>query len=74
MYRRTYSLDQWLPISIAPEDCDLQLGAIGKGGVRAWEFPCRKRGPLWFNVWRKRTGADLSDALARLALMTALSR
>jgi len=52
MHGRTYSLDQWLPISIAPEDCDLQLGAIGKGGVRAWEFPCRKRGPLWFNVWR----------------------
>jgi hypothetical protein len=42
---------RWLPISIAPEDCDLQLGVIDKGGVRSWEFPCRKRQAVWFNVW-----------------------
>ncbi len=43
--------DQWLPISIAPEDYDLQVGAIGKAGVRPWGFPCRKRQAQWFNVW-----------------------
>jgi len=42
---------RWLPISIAPDDCDLQLGVIDKGGVRCWEFPCRKRRAVWFNVW-----------------------
>jgi hypothetical protein len=42
---------QWLPISIAPQDCDLQLGVIDKGGVRPWAFPCRKRQAMWFNVW-----------------------
>jgi hypothetical protein len=42
---------QWLPISLAPEDCDLQVGTIGKDGVRPWGFPCRKRQALWFNVW-----------------------
>jgi len=42
---------QWLPISIAPRDCDLQLGVIDKDGVRPWPFPCQKRGAVWFNVW-----------------------
>ena len=47
-----HSFEQWLPISIAPEDCDLQVGAMDKSGVRAWTFPCRKRSALWFNAWR----------------------
>jgi hypothetical protein len=42
---------EWLPISIAPEDCDLQLGAIGRDGISPWAFPCRKHRALWFNVW-----------------------
>jgi hypothetical protein len=51
MSERHHSPDQWLPISIAPEDCDLQVGAIDKNGVGAWAFPCRKRNDLWFNAW-----------------------
>jgi hypothetical protein len=43
--------DQWLPISIAPEDCDLQVATIGKSGIQPFEFPCRKRHSNWFNVW-----------------------
>ena len=64
-----HSFEQWLPISIAPEDCDLQVGAMDKSGVRAWTFPCRKRSALWFNAWANRTGSDLSDALARVAFV-----
>jgi hypothetical protein len=45
-----HSFEQWLPISIAPEHCDLQVGAMDKSGVRAWTFPCRKRSALWFNA------------------------
>ena len=45
------SLHYWLPISIAPEDCDLKLGAIDKDGIRPLAYPCRKRQAVWFNVW-----------------------
>ena len=41
----------WLPISIAPEDCDLEVASIGKFGILALHFPCRKRQTHWFNVW-----------------------
>ncbi len=34
------------------KNCDLLVGAVDKGGVRAWAFPCRKRNALWFNAWR----------------------
>ena len=43
--------DRWLPISIAPENCDLQVATIGKKGIQPFEFPCRKYHSNWFNVW-----------------------
>ena len=47
-----HSFEQWLPISIAPEDCDLQVGAMDKSCVRARTFHFRKRSALCFNEWR----------------------
>ncbi|WP_027553119.1 hypothetical protein [Bradyrhizobium sp. Cp5.3] len=41
---------RWLPIQIAPEDCDLELGRL-KTGVVPWTFPCRRKSGVWFNVW-----------------------
>jgi len=42
---------QWLPIQIAPDDCDLELGQLRKTGVRPLTFPCRRKAGVWFNVW-----------------------
>ena len=42
---------QWLPIQIAPDDCDLELGRPHKTGIEPWTFPCRRKGGVWFNVW-----------------------
>lgn len=41
----------WLPIEIAPDDCDLQLGERHKSGVVPWTFPCRRKSGVWFNAW-----------------------
>jgi hypothetical protein len=43
--------DQWLPIQIAPDECDLELGRPDKTGILPWTFPCRRRSGMWFNVW-----------------------
>ncbi len=49
---RDYSSQrQWLPIQIAPEDCDLELGERRKCGIAPWRFPCRRKSGVWFNVW-----------------------
>ncbi|MGX1323390.1 hypothetical protein AB7M17_006843 [Bradyrhizobium sp. USDA 377] len=42
---------QWLPIQIAPDDCDLELGRPHKTGIVPWTFPARRRSGVWFNVW-----------------------
>lgn len=41
----------WLPIQIAPDDCDLELGRPHKTGILPLTFPCRRRAGVWFNVW-----------------------
>ncbi|SPP94982.1 conserved protein of unknown function [Bradyrhizobium vignae] len=43
--------EQWLPIQIAPGECDLELGRLHKTGIVPWPFPCRRKGGVWFNVW-----------------------
>ena len=45
--------DKWLPIQIAPDDCDLELGRPHKTGILPLTFPCRRSVGVWFNV---RTG------------------
>ncbi|QQO22259.1 hypothetical protein JJB98_21120 [Bradyrhizobium diazoefficiens] len=42
---------RWLPIQIAPDECDLELGRLHKTGILPWSFPCRRRSGVWFNVW-----------------------
>ncbi|MBW7969009.1 hypothetical protein [Bradyrhizobium sp. BR 10289] len=42
---------RWLPIQIAPDDCDLELGQRHKTGIQPWTFPCRRKRGVWFNVW-----------------------
>ncbi|MBR0817479.1 hypothetical protein [Bradyrhizobium liaoningense] len=42
---------QWLPIQIAPDDCDLELGRPHKTGILPLTFPCRRKAGVWFNVW-----------------------
>jgi hypothetical protein len=42
---------QWLPIQIAPDDCDLELGRAYKTGILPLTFPCRRKAGVWFNVW-----------------------
>lgn len=42
---------RWLPIQIAPDECDLELGRLHKTGIVSWSFPCRRKGGVWFNVW-----------------------
>jgi len=44
-------MGQWLPIQIAPDDCDLELGRPHKTGILPWPYPCRRRSGIWFNVW-----------------------
>ncbi|WP_129272207.1 hypothetical protein [Bradyrhizobium betae] len=43
-------LSQWLPIQIAPDDCDLELGRPHKTGILPLTFPCRRKAGVWFNV------------------------
>jgi hypothetical protein len=42
---------EWLPIQIAPDDCDLELGRPHKTGILPLTFPCRRKAGVWFNVW-----------------------
>jgi len=45
------SRPNWLPIAIAPEECDLELGEQHKGGIAPWRFPGRRSSGPWFNAW-----------------------
>jgi hypothetical protein len=40
-----------LPIQLAPEDCDLEVGERDKTGIATWSFPCRRKSNVWFNAW-----------------------
>jgi hypothetical protein len=51
MHVRDDSHGGWLPIQLAPEDCDLELGRLHKTGILPWNFPCRRKSGVWFNVW-----------------------
>ena len=42
---------EWLPIQIAPDDCDLELGRPHKTRILPLGFPCRRKAGVWFNVW-----------------------
>jgi hypothetical protein len=57
----------WLPIQIAPEDCDLEVGELDKTGVVPLRFPCRRKLGVWYNAWGRCAHSDLSDALESLA-------
>ncbi|HET7886921.1 MAG TPA: hypothetical protein VFL62_11905 [Bradyrhizobium sp.] len=46
-----HARDGWLPIAIAPDHCDLELGHVTVAGIEALRFPCRRRSGLWYNVW-----------------------
>jgi hypothetical protein len=41
----------WLPIRLAPEDCELELGQRGKSDIVPLHFPCRRKSNVWFNGW-----------------------
>jgi hypothetical protein len=41
---------EWLPISLAPQDGDLEVCVIDRDGVHALVFPCRRAGPDWINA------------------------
>ena len=40
----------WLPISIAPNACDLEVCVIDNESIHYLMFPCRKSGKKWFNA------------------------
>ncbi len=42
--------DEWTPIQLAPEGCDLELGEEQKTGVVPWPFPCRRQSGVWIDV------------------------
>ena len=45
--------EKWLPVSIAPFDTDLEVGAMDKGSVHALIFPVRKNGTDWVDASTK---------------------
>jgi len=46
--------DKWLPVSIAPQDTDLEVCAIDGGEAHALVFPVRKLGTLWVDASTKK--------------------
>jgi hypothetical protein len=42
---------RWLPIQLAPEDCDLEVGELDKTGIMPLGFPCRRNLGVWYNAW-----------------------
>ena len=57
----------WLPIQLAPEDCDLEVGELDKAGILPLHFPCRRKSGVWYNAWADEPIFDLSNALENLA-------
>jgi len=47
--------DKWLPVSIAPEDTDLEVGAMDRHNVVALLFPVRKKGTYWVDAGTKKS-------------------
>lgn len=45
------SCDGWLPIALAPDDCDLELGHVCAAGIEPLRFPCRRKSGVWYHVW-----------------------
>ena len=45
--------EDWLPIALAPDYCDLELGDLCGTGIEALPFPCRRRSGVWYKVWTK---------------------
>jgi hypothetical protein len=41
------SSGEWLPISVAPSEGDLEVCVIDRRGTHALVFPCRKNGNGW---------------------------
>jgi hypothetical protein len=47
--------DNWLPVSIAPSDADLEVGVMDRrGDVVALIFPVRRRGIDWVDATSKK--------------------
>ena len=44
----------WLPVSIAPSDAELEVGVMDKGDVHALVFPVRKNGTDWVDASTKK--------------------
>ena len=45
--------EKWLPVSIAPFDTDLEVGAMDKGSVHVLIFPVRKTELIGWMLQRK---------------------
>ena len=67
---------QWLPVSVAPPDRDLEVCVIGYDGiVHALRYPCHRNGAEWIDAsdkrhvhiqpthWRQWTESDKSGNL-----------
>jgi hypothetical protein len=46
--------ENWLPVSIAPPDRDLEVCVMAEGVVHALIFPCRKSGTSWVDASTKK--------------------
>jgi hypothetical protein len=48
---KVYRLPQnWIPVSIAPPESDLEVCVIDKAGVHALIFPCHKAETEWIDA------------------------
>jgi hypothetical protein len=45
--------ENWLPVSIAPSETDLEVGVMDKGSVHALVFPVRKSQTWWVDASTK---------------------
>lgn len=47
--------DEWLPVSLAPADVDLEICVMDYDGIiHSLEFPCQKHNAGWFDAATKR--------------------
>ena len=46
--------DQWLPISTAPPDADLEVCVMDNEGIHVFVSPCRKSGIKWIEISTKK--------------------
>lgn len=59
----------WLPIALAPDHGDLELGHPRLTGIEALGFPCRRKSGLWYNVWTNEAALVHPTPLAHLAAL-----